>query len=149
MSGEQYRLTWTSSLTPRFWLSCLGPSVFSLPGHRPGELLSWLSVRRPFVSFSHLNLLWNHWTELNQTCQKCSLDGPLPDFFFGADLKSNMAARVHNVFSLAEILKSSCQKPPSQLNCDFAGMIIGWSCTKLVNRLPIGNSRWPPWLDLV
>jgi hypothetical protein len=32
---------------------------------------------------------------------------------------------------------------------DFAGMIIGWSCTKLVNRLPIGNSRWPPWLDLV
>jgi hypothetical protein len=36
-----------------------------------------------------------------------------------------------------------------QLNCDFAGMIIGWSCTKLVNRLPIGNSRWPPWLDLV
>jgi hypothetical protein len=40
--------------------------------------------------------------------------------------------------------KSSCQKPPSQLNCDFAGMIIGWSCTKHVNRLPIGNSRWPP-----
>jgi hypothetical protein len=39
--------------------------------------------------------------------------------------------------------------PLSQLNCDFAGMIIGWSCTKLVNRLPIGNSRWPPWLDLV
>jgi hypothetical protein len=32
----------------------------------------------------------------------------------------------------------------SQLNCDFAGMIIGWSCTKIVNRLPIGNSRWPP-----
>jgi hypothetical protein len=45
--------------------------------------------------------------------------------------------------------KSSCQKPPSQLNCYFAGMIIGWSCTKLVNRLLIGNSRWPPWLDLI
>jgi hypothetical protein len=27
---------------------------------------------------------------------------------------------------------------------DFAGMIIGWSCTKIVNRLLIGNSRWPP-----
>jgi hypothetical protein len=36
------------------------------------------------------------------------------------------------------VKKSSSQKPPSQLNCDFAGMIIGWSCTKLVNRLPIG-----------
>ena len=22
------------------------------------------------------------------------------------------------------------------INCGFAGMIIGWSCTKLVNRLP-------------
>jgi hypothetical protein len=30
------------------------------------------------------------------------------------------------------------------MNCGFAGMIIGWSCTKLVNRLLIGNSRWPP-----
>jgi hypothetical protein len=46
-----------------------------------------------------------HWMVLYQIC---------------ADLKSNMAARVHNVFSLAEILKIflSCQKPPSQLNCD-------------------------------
>jgi hypothetical protein len=35
-----------------------------------------------------------HWMVLYQTC------------VFGADLKSNMAARVHNVFSLAEILKS-------------------------------------------
>jgi hypothetical protein len=26
-------------------------------------------------------------------------------YVFGADLKSNMVARVHNVFSLAEILK--------------------------------------------
>jgi hypothetical protein len=24
-----------------------------------------------------------------------------------------------------------------------------FTSTKLVNRLPIGNSRWPPWLDLV
>jgi hypothetical protein len=54
--------------------------IFSSPGHRPRELLSWLGVRRPSVvvvrrpsvSFSHLNLLlWNHWTDLNQTCQKC------------------------------------------------------------------------------
>jgi hypothetical protein len=32
----------------------------------------------------------------------------------------------------------------SHMICDFAGMIIGRSCTKLVNRLPFGNSRWPP-----
>jgi hypothetical protein len=34
-----------------------------------------------------------HWMVLYQIC------------VFGADLKSNMAARVHNVFSLTEILK--------------------------------------------
>jgi hypothetical protein len=34
-----------------------------------------------------------HWMVLYQIC------------VFGANLKSNMAARVHNVFSLAEILK--------------------------------------------
>ena len=79
--------------------------IFCSPGHRPCELLSWLSVCRPSISFSHLNLLWNHWTELNQSCHKCSLDG-LPDLCL-------------------------------------------WSCTKLVNRLPIGNSRSPPWLDLI
>ena len=36
-------------------------SIFSSPGHRPCELLSWVSVCRPSVrpsvSFSHLNLL--------------------------------------------------------------------------------------------
>ena len=62
-------------------------ALFSSPGHRPCELLSWVSVRRPSVrpsvSFSHLNLLlWNRWTEISQTCQKCSLDGPLPDLCF-------------------------------------------------------------------
>jgi hypothetical protein len=48
------------------------------------DVLSVYSFRQgPSVSFSHLNLLlWNHWTELNQTCQKCSLDGPLPDLCF-------------------------------------------------------------------
>ena len=61
--------------------------IFSSPGHRPCELLSWVNVRRPSVCpsvrFSHLNLLlWNRWTEISQTCQKCSLDGPLPDLCF-------------------------------------------------------------------
>jgi hypothetical protein len=44
---------------------------------------------------------------------------------FGADdLKSIMCSH------WPKFKKSSFQKPPSQLNCDFAGMIIGWSCTK-------------------
>ena len=61
-----------------------------------GSSCFWAFVmgKRQSVSFSHLNLLL--WTELNQTCQIC---------VFGADLKSNMTVRVHNVFSLAEILR--------------------------------------------
>ena len=35
---------------------CYQSIIFSSPGHRPCELLSWVSVR-PSVSFSHLNLL--------------------------------------------------------------------------------------------
>ena len=60
--------------------------------------------KRPSISFSHLTLLlWNHWTDFNQTCHKCSLDGPLPDF--GVDRKFNMAAMANNVFWLVETLK--------------------------------------------
>jgi hypothetical protein len=31
----------------------------------------------------------------------------------------------------------------------ITGTMFGWSYTKLVNRLLIRNSRWPPWLDLI
>jgi hypothetical protein len=45
-----------------------------------------LSSVRPFVNFSHFNLLlWSHWANLTQTLVEWSLDGPLlvssdPDF---------------------------------------------------------------------
>jgi hypothetical protein len=36
------------------------------------------------------------------------------------------------VFSLAEILKIFLSETTKSIEfCDFAGMIIGWSCTKL------------------
>jgi hypothetical protein len=71
----------------------VGLVIFSSPGHRPCELLSWVVVR-PSVSFSHLTLLlWNRWTDFNQTCHKCSLI-----CVFGVDWKFNMAARANNVF---------------------------------------------------
>ena len=118
--------------------------IISSPGHRPYELLSWVSVRPLAFFFFTFKSSLKPLNRIEPNLPEMFIGWSSTRFFFGADLKSNMAARVHNVFSLAEILKSSCQKPPSQLNCDLAGMIIGWSCTKLVNRLPIGNSRWPP-----
>jgi hypothetical protein len=77
------RILWCTDFLLSFVHTTLDNYVFSSPGHRPCELLSWVSVRRPSVSFSHLNLLlWHRWTDFNQTCQKCSLDGPLPDLCF-------------------------------------------------------------------
>jgi hypothetical protein len=46
-----------------------------------------------------------HWMVLYQSC------------VFGADLKSNMAARVHNVFSLAEIIDKFSTGPPNDHSC--------------------------------
>ena len=92
--------------------------LVSSPGHRTCELLSWISVHRPSVSFSHLTiLLWNCWTDFNQTCHTCSLDGPLPDLCFW--LPGPIACS-----DWLKLWKSSCQKPLNQLNCDFAGIWI-------------------------
>ena len=114
---------------------------------------------------------------------------------FGADLKFNMAARVHNVFSLAEILKNLlvrnhqanwivtlqewslggpvlklwivCRseiqdghhdigpygnfifssfflKPQNRFEPNLTEMFIGWSYTRLVFLVLIGNPIWLP-----
>jgi hypothetical protein len=45
---------------------------------------------------------------------------------FGADLKSNMAARVHNVFSLAEILKIFLSETTQSEHIMGAGSHVGF-----------------------
>jgi hypothetical protein len=48
-----------------------------------GNIVGMVTRVRLFISFSHLTLLlWNRWTDFNQTCQTCSLGGPLPDLCF-------------------------------------------------------------------
>jgi hypothetical protein len=59
-----------------------------------------------------------HWMVLYQIC------------VFGADLKSNMAARAHNVFSLAEILKIG----------SHVGFQISTKNTNLVEDHPVNIS---------
>jgi hypothetical protein len=56
----------------------------------------------------------------------------------GADLKSNMAARVHNVFSLAEILKiflSETTKPIELLLCrNDHWVVLYYTCESFADR---------------
>jgi hypothetical protein len=40
-----------------------------------------LTLNTMGISYFHL-FFWNHKTDLNQTCQKCSLDGHIQDFCF-------------------------------------------------------------------
>ena len=76
--------------------------VFSSPEpnaqvHYSGHALSVVqcpSVVRPFVvNFSHFRiLLWNCWTEFNETWQEARSQRPLPSLCFRADRKNKMAA---------------------------------------------------------
>ena len=51
------------------------------------------SVRLSVVNFSHFRLLiWNHWTEFNETWQEARSQHPLPSCVFRADRKNKMAA---------------------------------------------------------
>ena len=88
------------------------------------------------VNFSYFHLLlWNHWTDLDQTWQKCSLGGPLPGPIMCSDW--------------LKLWRSSCQKLLSQWKCNIIEMMTGWSSTRIVIFVPIGNPRWQPQGDLI
>jgi hypothetical protein len=48
-----------------------------------------------------------------------------------------------------KLWRSSCQKLLSWWNCNIIEMMTGWSSTKFVIFVPIGNPRWQPQGDLV
>ena len=109
-----------------------------------------LSLTLNPMGILHFHLFfWNHRTNLNQTWHKCSLDGHIKDVCPWRWSEIQHGCKVPYYVMIGRNLKKIFLKPLSQLNCDFVGIIIGRSCTKLVNRLLIGNSRWPPWLDLI
>ena len=52
-----------------------------------------LSVVRPsVVNFSHFRLLWNRWTEFNETWQEARSQRPLPSLCFSGRSENKMAA---------------------------------------------------------
>jgi hypothetical protein len=59
-----------------------GQCVFSLPGPK-GHVNFCHHFASVSVNFSYFHLiLWNHWTDLDQTWQKCSLGGLPSDLLF-------------------------------------------------------------------
>jgi len=113
-----------------------GQCVFSSPGLK-GNVSFCHHFASVSVNFSYFHLLlWNHWTDLDQTWQKCSLGGLPSDLLFWCR-------------SEIQLWKSSCHKIPSRWNCNIIEMMSVWSSTKFVIFVPIAYPRWPPWLDLV
>ena len=104
------------------------------------------SVCRPssvVVNFSHFRLLlWNHWTEFDETLQERRSQRPLTSLCFsGRSEKQDGRPGLW----LAETFATSPLKPMNGIQPNLTGSKISTSSTKFVFFGPIGKRRWPPW----
>ena len=87
-------------------------------------------------------LLWNHWTEFNETWQKATSQGPLPSLCFsGRSEKQNGRPGLW----LAETFSTSPLELLNGIQRNLLGSKISTSSTKFVFFGLIGKTRWPPW----
>ena len=86
-------------------------------------------------------LLWNCWTEFNETWQEERSQCPLPRLCFsGRSEKQDGRPGLW----LAETFSTSL-KPLNGIWRNLTGCKISMSSTKIVFFEPIGKTRWPPW----
>ena len=103
------------------------------------------SVVRPSVrhKLSHFQLLlWNRWTEFNETWQKARSQRPLPSLCFSS--RSEKQDGRPGLW-LAETFSTSPLKPLNGIQRNLTGSKISTPSTKFVFFGPIGKTRWPPW----
>ena len=87
-------------------------------------------------------LLWNRWTEFNETWQEARSQRPLPSLCFsGRSEKQDGRPGLW----LAETFSISPLKPLNGIQRNLIGSKILTSSTKFVFFRPIGKKRWPPW----
>ena len=103
-------------------------------------------VRRPssvVVNFSHFRLLlWNRWTEFDETLQEGRYQRPLPSLCFsGRSEKQDGRPGLW----LAETFSTSPLKPLNGIQRNLIGSKISTTSTKFVFSRLIGKTRWPPW----
>ena len=103
-----------------------------------------LSVVRPsVVNFSHFRLLlWNHWTEFNETWQEARTLHPLPSLCFSGQSEKQDG---RPGLWLAETFSTSPLKRLNGIQRNLKGSKISMSSTKFVFFGLIGKTRWPPW----
>ena len=87
-------------------------------------------------------LLWNRWTEFNETWWEARSQRPLPSLCFsGRSEKQDGRPGLW----LAETFWNSPLKPLNRIQRNLIGSKISTSSTKLVFFGSIGKTRWPPW----
>ena len=87
-------------------------------------------------------LLWNRWTEFNQTWQEARSQRPLPSLCFsGRSEKQDGRPGLW----LAETFSTSPLKPLNGIQPNLTGSKISTPSTKFVFFGPIRKTRWPPW----
>ena len=87
-------------------------------------------------------LLWNRWTEFNETWQEVRAQHPLPSVCFsGWSGKQDGRPGLW----LAETFLTYSLKLLNGIQLNLAGSKISTSSTKFVFFRPIGKTRWPPW----
>ena len=87
-------------------------------------------------------LLWNRWTEFNETWQEARSQYPLPSLCFsGWSEKQDGRPGLW----LAETFSTSPLKPLNGIQRNLTGSKISISSTKFVFFGPIRITRWPPW----
>ena len=87
-------------------------------------------------------LLWNSWTELNETWQGARSQRPLPSLCFSGRWEKQDGCPG---FWLAETFSTSPLKLLNGICWNLTGSKISMSFTKFVFFEPIGKTRWPPW----
>ena len=87
-------------------------------------------------------LLWNRWTEFNETWQEARSQSPLPSLCFsGRSEKQDGRPGLW----LAKTFSTSPLKPLNGIQQNVIGSKILTPSTKFVFFGPIGKTRWPPW----
>ena len=87
-------------------------------------------------------LLWNRWTEFNETWQEARSQRPLPSLCFSGRLEKQDG---RPSFWLAETFSTSHLKPLNGIQRTVTGSKITMSFTKFVFFGPISKQKCPPW----